>query len=169
MRFILTTILLVFTMTTPTASVVFANDDVKGSPSCAYCGMDREKFAQTRMLIDYDDGTKAATCSIHCTAVDLALQIDKSPKMISVADFDSKKLIDAEKAIWVIGGKRPGVMTKNGKWAFASREAADRFQKENGGRIATFDEAMKASYEEMYDDTKMIREKRKAKKMHHQM
>jgi hypothetical protein len=131
--------------------------------------MDRGKFAQTRMLIDYDDGTKAATCSIHCAAVDLALQIDKSPKLISVADFDGKKLIDAEKAFWVIGGKKPGVMTKNGKWAFETREAADRFQKENGGRLATFDEAMKASYEEMYDDTKMIREKRKAKKMHQHM
>lgn len=36
-----------------------------------------------------------------------------------------------------------------------------KFVKENGGQIATFEQAMKASYEEMYQDTKMIREKRK--------
>jgi copper chaperone NosL len=146
-----------------------ASDDMKQHPSCSLCGMDRAKFAQTRMLIEYDDGTIMATCSIHCAAVDLAVQLDKTPRKISVGDFGSSNLIDAEKAVWVIGGNRPGVMTKNGKWAFEKKEEAEKFQKENGGTIATFDEAMKASYEEMYEDTKMIREKRKGKRMHHHM
>ncbi len=41
--------------------------------------------------------------------------------------------------------------------------------KENCGRLATFDEAMKAAYEDMYQDTKMVREMRKKKRMmkHH--
>ena len=34
----------------------------------------------------------------------------------------------------------------------------------DGGNLGTFDQAMKASYEDMYADTKMIREKRKAMK-----
>jgi hypothetical protein len=36
--------------------------------------------------------------------------------------------------------------------------------KENGGAIVTFDDAMKAAYEDMYQDTRMIRERRKAKR-----
>ena len=117
------------------------------------------------MLIEYDDGTTVGTCSIHCTAVDLALNIDKTPKSVQVADAGSKKLIDAEKAIWVIGGSKSGVMTKRAKWAFEKKDDADTFVKENGGTLATFDEAMKAAYEDMYQDTKMIREKRKMMKM----
>jgi len=46
-------------------------------------------------------------------------------------------------------------------------EGADNFIKENGGTIATFDESVKAAYEDMYSDTKMIRERRKMKRMEH--
>jgi len=143
----------------------YAQEDIQKNKSCKYCGMDREKFSRTRMLIEYDDGTTVGTCSIHCTAVDLALNIDKTPKSVQVADAGSKKLIDAEKAIWVIGGSKSGVMTKRAKWAFEKKDDADTFVKENGGTLATFDEAMKAAYEDMYQDTKMIREKRKMMKM----
>ena len=52
------------------------------------------------------------------------------------------------------------------KWAFADRAAAEAFAKEAGAGAAVvgFEEAMKAAYEDMYQDTKMIREKRKMKK-----
>jgi copper chaperone NosL len=169
MNRIVLSILLAVIMSFSTGYYASASDDAKEYPSCSQCGMDRAKFAQSRMLIEYDDGASVATCSIHCAAIDLAVQIDKTPMKIGVGDFMSKKLIDAEKAVWVIGGEKPGVMTKNGKWAFEKRDDAERFMKENGGRIATLDEAMKASYAEMYEDTKMIREKRKMKRMHHNM
>ena len=58
-----------------------------------------------------------------------------------------------------------GVMTKQAKWAFENKADADKFIEDNGGAIASFDNAMKASYEDMYQDTKMIREKRKMKRM----
>jgi len=135
--------------------------DVAQSPACRYCGMDREKFSHSRMLITYEDGSTGATCSLHCAAVELANAIDKIPVTVRVADYDSKELIDAETAVWVMGGGRRGVMTGKAKWAFASREAAERFIKANGGAIVSFDEAIKASYDEMYQDTKMIREFRK--------
>lgn len=146
------------------AGFAFAHEDVKNAPACKYCGMDREKFAHSRTLVTYDDGTQFGACSIHCMAVDLAVNIDKTPTKIEVGDYNSKELIDAEKAFWVLGGSKPGVMTKQAKWAFAKKEEADAFIKENGGTPATFDEAMKAAYESMYADTKMIREKRKMKK-----
>jgi copper chaperone NosL len=142
-----------------------AQDGVKKYPSCKYCGMDREKFAHSRMLIEYTDGTVVGTCSIHCAAVDLALNIDKMPKAVLVGDYNTKALIDAEKATWVLGGSKMGVMTRNGKWAFTQKGDAEKFIGLNGGKISTYDEAMKASYEDMYADTKMIREKRKMMKM----
>ena len=141
-----------------------AQDDVAKQASCKYCGMDRKTFAHSRMLVTYEDGSSMGTCSLHCTAIELALNIDKTPKSIEVGDFKTKKLIDAEKAFWVIGGSKPGVMTKRAKWAFESKADADAFIKENGGKPASFDEAIKASYEDMYADTKMIRDKRKMMK-----
>jgi len=140
-------------------------DDVLHHKDCKYCGMDRGMFDFTRMLIEYDDGTTVAVCSIHCAAVDLANNIDKMPKSIRVGDFNAKDLIDAEKAFWVVGGEKPGVMSKRGKWAFGKKEEAEAFIKKNGGSLADFETAMKASYEDMYGDTKMIRDKRKMNRM----
>ena len=119
------------------------------------------------MLVEYEDGTSLGTCSLHCMAVELAIHIDKTPKAILVGDYNSKTLIDAEKAFWIIGGSKMGVMTKRAKWAFGKKEDAEKFKAENGGDLASFEQAVKAAYEDMYADTKMIRERRKMKKMEH--
>jgi nitrous oxide reductase accessory protein NosL len=148
----------------PAAAICADTADLAKHPSCKYCGMAREKWNFSRVYLDYDDGSTEGTCSIHCAAVDLALNIDKSPKTIWVADYATKQLIDGEKAVWVVGGTKPGVMTKRAKWAFADRAAADAFVKENQGATATFDEVVKAAYQDMYEDTKMIRERRAAKR-----
>jgi len=150
-----------------TVAVAFAQDDIKKYPSCKYCGMDREKFAHSRMLVEYDNGSSEGTCSLHCMAMELALHIDKTPKAIFVGDFNDKKLLDVEKASWIIGGNKMGVMTKRAKWAFGKKEDAEKFKAENGGESAVFDVAIKAAYEDMYADTKMIRERRKMRKMEH--
>lgn len=136
-------------------------EDVKKAASCPHCGMDRAKFAHSRMVVEYEDGSSVGTCSLHCSAVDLANSLDKAPRAIRVGDASTRKLLDAEKAFWVVGGNKPGVMTKRAKWAFETKESAEAFAKENGGALATFEEAMKAAYEDMYNDTRMIREKRK--------
>ncbi|MBK9518263.1 MAG: nitrous oxide reductase accessory protein NosL [Anaeromyxobacter sp.] len=146
---------------TPLVSLAAPTDDVKAAPSCPHCGMDRAKFASSRMVIQFDDGTSAGTCSLHCAAVDLAVTLDKAPVALQVADMTGTQLIDAEKAFWVMGGGKPGVMTKRAKWAFADKAAAEAFAKEQGAALVTFEEALRASYEDMYQDTKMIREKRK--------
>jgi nitrous oxide reductase accessory protein NosL len=96
-----------------TAGVLWAlENDIREIPACKYCGMNRETFAHSRMLIEYSDGAKEGLCSLHCAAIDLALNLDKSPRMIYVGDYGKKTLIDAEKALWIIGGGKPGVMTK---------------------------------------------------------
>lgn len=147
------------------ASSTAHNADRAAHKSCKYCGMDRDKFSHSRMLIEFEESATVATCSLHCTAVELANSIDKSPRTIRVADYDSRELLDAEKAIWVIGGNVAGVMSRTAKWAFGSRERAEAFVKANGGRITWFEEALKAAYEDMYTDTKMIRDKRRMMRM----
>ena len=79
-----------------TAELVFAQaqEDIQKHSSCKYCGMNRETFAHSRMLIEYDDASTVGTCSIHCVAVDLALNIDKTPKTVKVGDYNTKNLIE---------------------------------------------------------------------------
>ena len=95
--------------------------DVQQAPVCRNCGMDRGMFSFSRMVIEYEDSSAAASCSLHCAAVELANTIDKLPVHLRVADYDSKALIDAESAVWVMGGGKKGVMTAQAKWAFADR------------------------------------------------
>jgi nitrous oxide reductase accessory protein NosL len=123
--------------------------DVRDHPECRYCGMKREQFAFSRMVVRYRNHPDAATCSIHCTAIDLALNTDRMPEAILVGDYGTRKLIDAERAVWVVGGKKGGVMSIRGKWAFEARKDAEAFISQNGGRISFFDEAMKATFEDI--------------------
>ena len=139
-------------------------DDVKKHAACPYCGMDRAKFAHSRMYVEYEGGSSMGTCSLHCAAMEFALKIDKTPASIMVGDYNSKKLIDAEKAFWVIGGDQMGVMTTRAKWAFGDKAAADLFITQHGGRLATFEDCLRASFEDMYDDINMVRKKRQMMK-----
>lgn len=133
--------------------------------ACSYCGMDRTKFAHSRMLVEYEDGGEVGTCSIHCMALEFANAIDRTPKSIFVADYLTGELVTANKAVWVLGGEKSGVMTSRAKWAFTQQSDADAFVAGHGGAIANFDQAMKASYEDMYQDTQRIRKMRAMKKM----
>jgi copper chaperone NosL len=146
------------------ATYAFAADDITQFPSCKYCGMHRDMYNFSRTFIEYGDGKAEGFCSIHCAAVDLAVNIDRNPNKILVGDYGTKELIDAETARWVIGGSKPGVMTKRAKWAFKTQSDADKFIKEFGGVQGSFDTAMAATYEDMYQDSKMIRERRAMKK-----
>lgn len=128
---------------------------------CFYCGMKKAMFGHSWVDIEREDGSTVGVCSVHCAAVDMALNIDKPARKITVGDYTSKNRIEAEKAFWVIGGEKMGVMTANAKWAFETKQAADDFMKQNGGRPATFEEVMKATFEDMYEDTLMIQKKRK--------
>ncbi len=122
---------------------------VESPKACRQCGMDRTVFDQSRMLIVYADGTTVGVCSIHCAAADMKQNKDKQVKSLMVADYITKELIDARTAVWVMGGNKQGVMTSLPKWAFAREEDAQKFVLENGGKLASFDQAMKAAEEEI--------------------
>jgi hypothetical protein len=121
-------------------------------------------YAHSRIYVEYSDGTAEGLCSLRCASVELVLNLDKFPKTIWVGDYQTKALADAEKASWVMGGGKAGVMTRRAKWAFEKKEQAEAFIKENGGEMADFEGVMKAAYDDLYEDTRMIRDRREAKR-----
>ncbi|MBL0224929.1 MAG: nitrous oxide reductase accessory protein NosL [Geobacteraceae bacterium] len=122
-----------------------AETKVEAPDACVHCGMDRTKFGHSRMIVSYTDGSSAGTCSLNCVVTDIAKSKGKTVKSYQVADYNTRNLTDAKTASWVIGGSKKGVMTKVAKWAFADKKDADAFIKANGGKLATFDEALKAA------------------------
>lgn len=129
----------------PTSSGTAAESlhaDVKKHLACPHCGMDREKFASSRMMIIYASGVSVGVCSIHCAVIEILANKGKSINTVEVADYNTKKLLSAEKAAWVIGGSKKGVMTNSPKWAFATKDDAAEFVKKHGGRVAAYIEAL---------------------------
>jgi len=126
-----------------------AGDDISEHRSCAHCGMDRKAYGFSRMLVQYEDGSEVGVCSLRCAVVELDANPKRKVKAIFAADRSERTLIDAEKAVWVMGGTKRGVMTDRPKWAFASRDAAESFVKSYGGTIITWSEALAAAREDL--------------------
>lgn len=140
-------------------------DELKKYPRCPYCGMSRKKWHHSRHLVQYDDGLADGTCSIHCLAISLSLNLDRGPKAIYAADFGSdeaiKPLVNVDMATYLIGAKLKGTMSSVSKMAFASATQAQAAQGAKGGELAKFDQALEQAYLGMARDTGMIRKRRK--------
>jgi copper chaperone NosL len=128
---------------------VLAQDDLDTHRSCASCGMDRKAYGYSRMLVQYEDGAMVGTCSLHCAVVELDANRGRTVKSLLVADRDTRALIEVERAIWVMGGGKRGVMTQQPTWAFQSTSGAEAFMKANGGKLVTWAEALAAAREEL--------------------
>lgn len=139
-------------------------DELAKYPRCPYCGMDRRQLHFSRHLVHYSDDLADGTCSMHCLALSLALNIDRMPKAIYAADNaaaeEPRPLVKVEQATYVLGGEFRAVMSKKAKTAFGTKEAAQAAQAKSGGELAGFDQALTESYLAMAEDTMMIRRKR---------
>jgi nitrous oxide reductase accessory protein NosL len=134
-------------------AAVYAAEVVEKPGECKQCGMSRSVFARSRMVITYADGTTSGVCSLHCAAEEMAQHKDKKVKALMVADYPTMELTDAKTAAWVVGGKLPGVMSHLAKWAFARKEEAESFARENGGEVSTFERVMELVDKEVAADT----------------
>lgn len=139
-------------------------NDIEKYPKCPYCGMDRKQFHHSRMLVHYSDDLADGTCSLHCAAISLSLNVDRDPKGIYVGDNASgaeiKPLVEVGKASFLIGSSIKGVMSKTSKVAYATAEAAKAAQAASGGEIGDFDKALLAAYTGMAQDVATIRKMR---------
>ena len=64
--------------------------------ACHYCGMKKAMFAHSWVSVEHGDGSVVGVCSVHCAAIDMALNIDRPAKTITVGDYNSKKQIEAD-------------------------------------------------------------------------
>lgn len=126
-----------------------AFEDVGVHPSCVICGMDREHFGYSRMLVEFGDGSAYGTCSLRCAAWILQAEGEERLRSVRVADYGTRALVPAEEATWVVGGTKPGVMTGVPKWAFRDRNDAERFLRESGGALSTYREALREALKEL--------------------
>lgn len=146
-------------------------NELEKYPACPYCGMNRTQWHHSRHLVQYDDDLVDGTCSIHCLAISLSLNLDRGPRAIYAADFGApgelKPLVPVDRATYLVGSKLKGTMSARSKMAFASAETARTAQAAQGGELATFDQGLEAAYLDMARDTQMIRKRRaeKVKKM----
>jgi len=126
---------------------------------CHYCGMRRAQYGHSWIILEHEGGSVKGVCSIHCASIDMVIHSKKLIRSITVGDYYTQKQIDTNKAFWVIGGNKAGVMTRRAKWAFETKKAADDFISRYGGQPAIFSDVLKASFEDMYEDILMIQKK----------
>jgi nitrous oxide reductase accessory protein NosL len=152
-----------------------AENDIEKHRKCPYCGMDRKEFHHSRMLVQYSDDLPDGTCSLHCAAISLSLNLDREPKLIYVADnasgADPKPLVEVDKATFLVGSRLKGVMTQRSKVAYGTEAAAKAAKDANGGELMNFDQALAAAYADMARDVSGIRKMRaeRRKKMMEKM
>jgi copper chaperone NosL len=127
---------------------VAGQDDIDLHRNCDNCGMDRKAYGYSRMLVNYDNGVSVGVCSLNCAVVELDAHKGRPVKSLLVADRETRSLVDAEKAVWVMGGNKRGVMTQRPKWAFATSASAQAFIDANGGVLANWPEVLAAARED---------------------
>lgn len=146
-----------------------SRDDTRKFPRCRYCGMERAKFTHSRHLIHYEDDAVDGTCSLHCAAIGLSLNMDRGPKAIWVGDAgaeaDLKPLVLVDTAFYVIDPSKPGVMTKVSNFAYAEKAkavaaAGAEASAKAGAEVVDFNTALRRAYLVMADDTIMLRTRR---------
>ncbi|MDD2652803.1 MAG: nitrous oxide reductase accessory protein NosL [Sulfurimonas sp.] len=116
--------------------------DSKDRESCPRCGMNLPKYYKTNHSASLD-GKTYQYCSIHCLQDHLYDGVSlKNPLVVDIATL---KFIDATKAYYVVGSSVKGTMSRISKYAFATKEKAELFQKEHGGEILDFYQALEVA------------------------
>jgi len=136
-----------------------------------YCSMMLADMGATVIKVERPEGgddARAYTPFINGESA-YFMSINRGKKSVTLnlkSERGREILIDlVKKADVLLENFKPGVMTKRAIWAFGNRVYAEKYIREHQGMLATFDEAIKAAYEDMDTDTKMIREKRKVPMM----
>ncbi len=132
---------------------------------CNICGMTLPMFYKTSHAAkDVHSNHAKQYCSIHCLVEDI--QINKAELSdLKVVDNKSLKFINVKDAFYVVGSNKPATMSNTSKYAFAKKEDALNFAKQNGGEIKVFDEVYKQVSKELKVENAMIAKKQKKMQM----
>jgi len=108
----------------------------KGKMFCKVCGMTLPMFYKTNHAAKVN-GKEHQYCSIHCM-VEEAVKNGTKPIDPQVVDNTTLKFISAKKAFYVVGSKKPGTMSMVSKYAFGTKQAAQKFEQKFGGKIMNY-------------------------------
>ena len=136
----------------------------KAKKWCPVCGMNLKMFYKTSHTAQDKDGKKRQYCSLRCLVID-SHEHNISLSSVQVVDVNSEKLIDANKAFYVLNSKVKGTMSKVSKLAFATQKEAEAFAKEMGGEVVDFKTAFAKANASLKMDIAMVTTK-KEKKMY---
>ena len=126
---------------------------------CNVCGMHLTKYYKTNHTAEFKNGHKEQYCSLHCLS-EVHKDYEQKIKNIQVVDTNSLKLIDAKKAFYVIRSSKEGTMSPISEYAFSTKIEAEKFKKEFGGKIHTFEETLKLAKDNLDKDNEILDEKR---------
>ena len=112
--------------------------DGKNKMYCPICGMTLPMFYKTNHAATDAKGHTHQYCSIVCEVED-AVKNGKKLDNHKVVDNTTLKFIDAKVAYFVVGSNKPGTMSVVSKYAFGTKDAAEKFAAQNGGKVLPFD------------------------------
>jgi copper chaperone NosL len=107
---------------------------------CGQCGMNLSRFNRTQYEIRWTDGTVTKTCGVQCGLTQQILHSEKFKSSVA-KDYFTGNAFDAKTGFYVFGSKAVTDMAP-GFIAFRLRSDAEKFQKESGGQVLSFDEAL---------------------------
>lgn len=105
---------------------------------CSYSAKNLIDTYKTNYIAYLTDSSVKQYASLRFLAEDLAA-IQSRIKDIKVVDFDTQKIIDAQKAFYLVNSKLRSKYSKFSKVAFKNKETALRYQKKYKGKIREFD------------------------------
>lgn len=129
---------------------------------CPVCGMSIKMFYKTSHATTLKNSTPRQYCSMRCLASDMQ-EYGIDTKNISVVDAKTQKMIDANKAFYVVGSKIKGTMSKVSKLAFEKESDAKEFVKHYKGKIVDFKTALDMAVNSLKSDIAMINKKKEKK------
>ena len=115
----------------------------KASTTCQSCGMDAAK-SQTDFILDLDnDALPIHACSLSCVCR-LMKKLEGAVTRVMALDYRTQQYVPAKEAFYLKGSKRvPRGSMPPFMLTFGAREDAETLSNKYGGRILTFDEAVK--------------------------
>jgi hypothetical protein len=118
------------------------------SGSCNNCGMGRAMWARTWKEFENSKGGYEV-CSFTCLAK-FSFKNGENPATVKTALYqDPNTMVAAENAIFVVGSKAKGTMTKTSKLAFASQDEAEEFAGACNGEVMGFQKTFELAKREM--------------------
>ncbi|RAX55197.1 hypothetical protein CCY99_00425 [Helicobacter sp. 16-1353] len=142
-------------------AAIFGFSFAFGAEFCEICGMNLEHHKKSsHELIDGEanHGDESHTCSLHCA-------FEKSGKSMDISKYKGFDNVSGEfrsitDLFYVIGSSKKSAMTSESEFAFSTRAEAEKFAKENGGRIIEGKEILEYESKKFDADSKMIKQNR---------